>query len=247
MPELPLSGRTALVTGGAVRIGRAIALHLAAEGANVAIHHGRSKAQADEVVAELTAMGVNSCAVQADFAEASPSLAATLFDQIESQLGPVAILVNSAAIFEAGTLVSTTPESWDRHFAINLQAPVWLSQQFARRLPADRDGAIVNLIDWRGLRPPPGHLAYTLTKAALVAATRMLAQELGPRIRVNGVAPGAILPAPGDDPKTFEQRGSRNPLQRTGSPEDIADAIVYLVTARFVTGEIVSVTGGEQL
>lgn len=247
MPELPLTGRAAIVTGGAVRLGRAIALRLAAEGANVCIHYAGSQAAARETTAELAALGVQALAVQADFARDVASAAAEVVSAARHALGPIDLLVNSAAIFEPGTLADTTPDVWRRQLAINLEAPVWLMREFAAQLPADRSGHIVNIADWRGLRPRPGHLAYTLSKAALIAATQLLAQELGPRIQVNAVAPGAILPPPGSDIASFERLADRNPLKRVSSPEEVTNALLYLVRSRFVTGEVLCVTGGEQL
>lgn len=247
MPDLPLAGRNAIITGGAVRLGRAIAVRLATEGANVCIHYSGSVDAAREAVAELSALGVQALAVQADFAVDPVGGAAEVVAASRHALGPIDLLVNSAAIFEPGTLAATSPDNWARHQAINLEAPVWLMREFAAQLPADRCGAIVNIADWRGLRCPPGHFAYTLSKAGLIAATRLLAQELGPRIQVNAIAPGAILPPPGGDQATFERLASRNPLQRVGSPQDVTDAVLYLVQSRFVTGEVLCLTGGEQL
>jgi NAD(P)-dependent dehydrogenase (short-subunit alcohol dehydrogenase family) len=247
MSEAPLAGRNAVVTGGAVRLGRAIALRLATAGANVCIHYGRSVDAARETAAELAALGVQSHAVQGDFSRDCPTVAAQVFATAVQQLGPIDVLVNSAAIFETGTLANTTLDGWDRHLDINLKAPVWMAREFAAQLPVECPGAIVNIVDWRALRPRPGHLAYSIAKAGLVAATKILAQELGPRIRVNAVAPGAILPASGSDPAAFARLGARNPLQTTGHPDDVADAVQYLVASRFVTGEILCVTGGEQL
>ena len=247
MSELPLSGRCALVTGGAVRLGRAIALRLGMAGADVCIHYGSSASEAEATAAELAALGVQSGVVQADFGGDPVAAAETVFRGAGDTLGPVDLLVNSAAIFERGTLADTTAENWDRHLTIDLQAPVWLMREFAEQLLPGRRGTIVNIVDWRGLRPQPGHLAYTIAKAGLIAATRLLAQELGPTITVNAVAPGAILPPPGGDQSEFEQLGERNPLQRVGGPEDVTEAVLYLATSRFVTGEVLCVTGGQQL
>ena len=247
MSELPLSGRNAVVTGGAVRLGRAIALRLASEGANVCIHYGRSAGEAREVVAEMSALGVQAASVQADFGTDPTEAAARVFAEASTAIGPIDLLTNNAAIFEPSHLDDTTAANWDRHLRINLQAPVWLTREFTRQLPVEHRGSIVNVVDWRGLRPVPGHLAYTVSKAGLVAATRLLAQELGPQISVNAVAPGAILPPPGGDLQAFEQLAELNPLQKTGGPEDIADAVLYLATTRFVTGEVICVTGGQQL
>ena len=240
-----LRGQNAIVTGGAVRLGRAMALELARAGVNVCIHYGHSSSEAEATLAELKQFRVQALAVQADFT--SPVSAAWQVMQHALQhLGPVDILVNSAAIFEPATVLETTEDQWDRHFDINLKAPFFLSQQFAAQV--EQAGAsIVNIIDWRGSVPVPGHPAYTLAKAALAAQVKLLAQEFGPKIRVNGIAPGAILPAPGTSPEAFAQRALFNPLQQVGGPADIVRTLMFLLQSPFVTGEIVHISGGEQL
>jgi pteridine reductase len=248
MPQTSLlSGRTALVTGGAVRLGRAIALRLAQDGADVVIHYATSRDDARRVVLEIESLGRRAVAVEGDFSHDTAGATQAAFEQATARLGPVDLLVNSAAIFEPGTLASTTEDAWDRHFDVNLKAPLWMCREFAARLPPERAGHVVNIIDWRGLRPVPGHLAYTLAKGALVAATRLLAQELAPRIQVNAVAPGAILPPPGEGLEYLDRLRDRIPLRRTGTPDDVADAVVFLASSRFITGEVLCVTGGEQL
>ncbi|MBX3444631.1 MAG: SDR family oxidoreductase [Planctomyces sp.] len=241
-----LSGRTAIVTGGAVRIGREIAERLASAGANVCVHCHRHQDEAEAFAAGLRAAGGQAAVVAADFLEPAPA-AKFLTAECRRELGPATILINSAAIFEPATLADLTHDHWQRHLAINLAAPVFLSQAFAAQVPRDESAVIVNIVDWRGSRPEPGHLAYTAAKSGLVAMTKLLAQELGPRIRVNAIAPGAILPGPGQSAGEFERLGRHNPLQRTGEPRDIAEAVLYLAGAGFVTGEMLHVTGGEQL
>jgi NAD(P)-dependent dehydrogenase (short-subunit alcohol dehydrogenase family) len=241
-----LAGTSAIVTGGAVRIGREIGRFLAWHGVNLCVHYGTSEEEASAAVNEFRQLGVKACAVSADLANAS-SAARTIFERAEQELGAIQILINSAAIFEAGTLAETTEESWDRHLSINLKAPFFLTQQLAARLPPNHSGAVINIVDWRGERVIPGHAAYTISKAGLIAQTKLLAQELGPNIRVNAIAPGAILPAPGASPEEFQARSRLNPLRRTGSPNDIVRGIHYLLTSDFVTGEVLHITGGEQL
>jgi pteridine reductase len=246
-----LPGSNAIVTGAAVRVGRAIAVALAESGVNVCVHYGTSDDAAAAAVAEVESHGVRGTRVRADLRD-SIAAAETIVNHARQVLGPVAILVNSASIFEPGTLVGTHEEHFDRHFAVNLKAPFFLAQAFARQVPKGGEGettaAIVNVVDWRALRPPPGHLAYTMTKAALAALTRMLAVELAPRLRVNGIAPGPILPPPGRDREPWAtDKAAEVPLARVGSPSDVADAALYLLRSEFVTGEILHVTGGEQL
>lgn len=241
-----LAGTTAVVTGGAVRIGRAIGRSLAEQGVNICLHYGHSADAARTAVEEFRALGVQATAVQADLAQ--PLAAARhVFESAGRELGEVHILVNNAGIFEAGSLLTTDEENWDRHLTINLKAPFFLTQQFVQQLPRAGEGAVVNIVDWRGERPVPGHDAYTIAKTGLVAQTRLLAQELGPRVRVNAVAPGAILPPPGESQDAFSQRAELNLLEKTGFPDDITEAVLYLLRASFVTGEVLHVTGGQQL
>ncbi len=246
---MSLTGSTAIVTGGAIRIGRAIARKLAEEGINVCIQYHSSNEEAEETVVELTALGVKASKVQANFSD--PIAAAqTIIDHVKLTHGFASILINSAAIFESGTLANTDETNWDMHQTINLKAPFFLTQAFVNQLPqapTSTVAAVVNIVDWRGMRPIPGHIAYTIAKSGLVAQTKILAQELGPRVRVNGIAPGAILPAPGADPQVFEKRGESNPLKRVGNPQEIADAVYFILNSEFMTGEIIHITGGEQL
>ena len=244
MPEL--SGRTAVVTGGAVRIGKAFVEGLARSGARVLIHYGGSREAAAALVRQLRAEGHDVASAQADLAE--PLAAAeAVFAAVRQHFGAADVLVNSAGIFEAGSLESTTEENWDRHMAINLKSPFFLSQAFARQLPADRPGNIVNVIDWRGTHPVPGHAAYTAAKAGLAAMTQLLAQEVGSRIRVNGIAPGAILPPPGWQQAQFERLGEKIPVGRVGNVGNIVDAARFLLCNDFLNGEILHVTGGQEL
>jgi NAD(P)-dependent dehydrogenase (short-subunit alcohol dehydrogenase family) len=243
---MALKGRTAVVTGGAVRLGRSLAERLAREGADVCLHCHSSVAAAAKTLEQIRACGVRATVVQADFSRPAHATRA-VFDHAARELGPVNVLVNSAAIFLPGNLEDTTEADWDRHHNVNLKTPILLSQEFARRLPDGARGHIVNIVDWRGLHPVPGHLAYTLAKSGLVAATRLLAQELAPRIQVNAIAPGAILPPPGEPDAYLERLATRIPLGRTGRPEDVADALVYLLQSEFVTGAVLPVTGGEEL
>jgi pteridine reductase len=243
---MDLRGQNAIVTGGAVRLGLAIAHKLAFEGANVCVHCHSHAGEVQGVLQELRGHGVAACAMAASFTE-PVAAAQAVFERANEELGPVSILVNSAAIFEPATLADTTEDRWKRHLAINLQAPAFLCREFAERLPAGRQGSIVNIVDWRALRPPVGHLPYTVSKAGLVALTQILAQELAPRIQVNAVAPGAILPPPGAGKEALKEMAERNPLKRTGRASDVANAVAYLLKSDFINGEVLHVTGGEEL
>ncbi|MGC9359119.1 MAG: SDR family oxidoreductase [Anaerolineae bacterium] len=242
---MDLEGSVALVTGAAVRLGKALALGLAQAGVDVAVHYNRSIAPAQETVSEIRSLGRRAVAVQADL---SDSVAVQgLVSAVHEALGSIDILVNSAAIFERGTLETTTEELWDRHLAINLKAPFLLCQSFARQLQSDRRGHILNIADWRALRPGKAFVAYTVAKAGLVALTKTLALGLAPQIQVNAIAPGAILPPPGKSDDALQRLVPRIPLGHTGSPEDIVEAALYLLRSDFVTGEVLDVTGGEHL
>jgi NAD(P)-dependent dehydrogenase (short-subunit alcohol dehydrogenase family) len=243
---MELRDRTAVVTGSAVRLGRALALRLAAEGVHVCLHYHGSGAAAEETLAHIRRSGVRGTAIQADLSH--PATAAReIVEHAGTVLGPVDILVNSAAVFGADSLSALREADWDRHLNINLKAPVFLSQAFARQVAPEQCGHIVNIVDWRASRPLPGHLAYTVAKGGLVTATRLLARELAPRIRVNAIAPGAILPPPGEPDAYLDRLAERIPLRQTGAPEDVADALVYLLRSEFVTGEVLHITGGEEL
>jgi pteridine reductase len=241
-----LTGKTAIVTGGAVRIGRALALALAGEGAQIVLHYWHSERQARETLDEIAALGTRGVAVRADLREPCDA-ARTVVEAAVAEFGRADVLVNNAAIFEPGTLATTTGPQWDRHFAINLKAPFFLSQAFVERLGAGRRGHIVNIADWRGTRPDPDYLAYTLTKAALVALTANLARQLGPDVQVNAIAPGAILPPHDRDESYLAERAQRLPLRRSGSTDEVARTLLFLLRSEFITGEVVHVTGGEHL
>ncbi|WP_437184870.1 SDR family oxidoreductase [Planctomicrobium sp. SH668] len=241
-----LAGCSAIVTGGAVRIGREIALALAQRGVNICLHYGTSATEAAETETKIRELGVQSVTVSADLTQPVQA-ARKIFETANNTLGEVQILINSAAIFEAGSLQSTDEENWNRHIAINLQSPFFLSQQLSGQMRSGKSGHIVNIVDWRGERPVPGHAAYTISKAGLIAQTKLLAQELGPNIRVNAIAPGPILPPPGESEHSFQDRAHKNPLRRTGNPQEICRAVMYLLESVFVTGEILHVTGGEEL
>jgi len=243
---MELSGKTAIVTGGAIRIGREICRRLAREGMNICLQFRSSEEEARAAVAGFQAMGIKATAVQADFS--SPIEAArTVINSAMEAHGEISLLVNNASIFETGSVLGTTETDWDRQHTINHKAPFFLTQEFIRRRKSELEGAVVNIVDWRGTHPVPGHLAYTLSKAGLVAQTKILAQELGPLVRVNAIAPGPMLRPESESREAFTARGQLNPLKRIGTATDIADAVHFAATAPFLTGEIIHVTGGEQL
>jgi pteridine reductase len=242
---MELDGKVAIVTGGAVRLGRALALALAEHGIRLVIHYGLSAGPAQKIVTKIKAMGSDALAIQADLSQSGE--APSIVKGAVAHFGQVDILVNSAAIFEPGNWDDTTEANWDRHFAINLKSPFFLSQAFAAHVGPKRAGHIVNIADWRGVRPDTDHVAYTLTKAALIAMTKSLALALAPNIQVNAIAPGMILPPPGEDQSYLERKAGEIPAQRVGSPEEIAKALIFLLRSDFVTGDLIFVTGGEHL
>jgi pteridine reductase len=242
MSELSISGRTALVTGGAARLGRAVALELAARGADIALHYHSSETAAERTAEEIRALGQKCALIGADLRSSdSPGL---IFKTAGDSIGRIDILINSAAVFERGTLQTTTPDLWEKTLAINLRAPFFLSRAFAAQ---SENGDIIFLADSRVRRPTTEFLAYTLAKSALITLTRSLALSLAPGIRVNAVAPGAILPPPGEGEAYLERLVPRIPLKRTGTAEDIVRGIVYLLESPFVTGEVLHIDGGEYL
>ncbi|MBF0162452.1 MAG: SDR family oxidoreductase [Magnetococcales bacterium] len=243
--SLDLAGHTALVTGAGRRIGAACAEALAGAGARVAVHHQHSGAEAEALCQRITRQGGRAEPFAADLTEATrlPLLLAA----VGQRLGRVTILVNNAAIFAPGTLRDTPLTAWQGMLATNLTAPFLLMQAFAQALPPPATGVIINLVDQRVLRPSAGHLAYSVAKSALWQLTQQSALELAPHIRVNAIAPGPILAAAGAAGAAFPQIAAATPLQRPGSPQDIVDALLFLIGHAFITGEMICVDGGEHL
>lgn len=237
--------QVALITGGAQRIGRSIVERLAQEGYAVAIHCNRSTVKAEELADRIRTSGAEAAVVRADLSDAGEVEA--LMEAAVRALGPVTLLVNNASEFEADELTTLTQTQWDRHFAVNLRAPSFLARDFARQLPPDREGSIVNIVDQRVWKPTPQFFSYTLTKAALFAATQTMAQALAPRIRVNAVGPGPTLANERQDAEDFARQGSAVLLGHGAEPGEIADAVIYLARARSVTGQMIAVDGGQHL
>jgi len=237
--------RVALVTGAARRIGRAIALDLAAHGWAVAIHYRSSRADAKRVAGEIAAAGGTAAAFAAELAdlEALPRLLAA----VGRRLGKPELLVNNAAQFDADETGSLEPERWDRQLRVNLAAPVFLAQAFAAQLPADRSGNIVNLVDQRVWKPVPGFFSYQVSKAALWTATQTLAQALAPRIRVNAIGPGPSFPGPRQSAEDFRRQSESVLLRHGPAPEEFGRAVRFLVDMPSVTGQMLALDGGQHL
>jgi NAD(P)-dependent dehydrogenase (short-subunit alcohol dehydrogenase family) len=237
--------KTVLVTGGAKRLGRAIALHLGAHGWSVAVHYNMSQGDAEETVAILHDKGVHAVALNADLSLEDDTQ--RLIARANKAVGPLTALVNNASVFENDTLASMTRASWDKHIETNLRAPLVLAQNFAEQLPEGSEGAIVNLLDQRLLKPTPQYLSYAVSKAGLHWLTFTLAQALGPRIRVNAVAPGPTLRNARQSESHFKKQQASTILGRGATPEDVAAATLYLLEARAVTGQTIAVDGGQHL
>lgn len=235
----------AIVTGAARRVGREIALAMAERGLGVVVHHGTSTVEANVLVNRIRSQGGSAVAVSADLRD--PRAAALAVFAAAVELGEVTTLINSAAVFQNRALPWIDLYHCNVHLSVNLLAPIFLSQQFIRQLGEGRRGHIINILDWRAQRPGADHLIYTSTKAALSSVTKSLALQLAPLVQVNGLAPGAILP-PEDRTNWHEQRAITSiPLKRTGSPKELVDAINFLLDSDFITGEILNISGGEEL
>ncbi len=237
-----LEGKVALVTGAGKRIGRAIALAIGSEGGSVVIHYRGSAEEAGGLSLELEKKGVKSWPIKADF-ERPEDYGALIKKAIDSA-GRLDILVNNASIFEKDSIKDVTFESLKRHMEVNAWAPFTLIRDFAR---ASGRGKVVNLIDARIHGYDWAHVAYILSKHALAVLTRMAAVEFAPDITVNGVSPGLILPPPGMDHSYIDKLKDTNPLKKHGSPEDVAEAVLYILKSDFLTGTVIDVDGGRHL
>jgi NAD(P)-dependent dehydrogenase (short-subunit alcohol dehydrogenase family) len=235
----------ALVTGAARRLGRAIALELASAGYDVAVHFNSSKADAEATAAEIRKRGRKAALVEGDLS--NESQVDTIVPKAARELGALTVLVNNASVFKDDRIDTMTRASWDMHIETNLRAPLVLAQAFAKQLPSGAEGVIVNLLDQAVWKLTPQFLSYTVSKTGLWTLTRTLAQALGPRIRVNGVGPGPTLKAAQQSEANFAKQVDATLLKRAPTPEDIAGAVRYLVSAKAVTGQMIAVDSGEHL
>jgi NAD(P)-dependent dehydrogenase (short-subunit alcohol dehydrogenase family) len=236
---------TALVTGSARRIGRAVALDLARLGWNVAVHCHRSEVEARSTVAEIERAGGRAVALRADLSREDE--VRELMGRAASALGPVRCLVNNASVFDSDTVATATRESWDAHLETNLRAPFVLMQSFSTELPMDATGNVVNVLDERVWNLTPYFVSYTVSKAGLWALTQTMALALAPRIRVNAIGPGPTLPSPRQTQAEFERQCRRMPLQRGTTPEEICAAVRFILDSPAMTGQMIALDGGQHL
>ncbi len=245
----------ALVTGGAKRLGRAMALALAERGIDVAIHYQSSAIAAEELAQEITALGRHAICLRADLLD-EDALAPLVPAAAEGLGGPLQVLINNASIFEEDSIATATRESWDRHIMTNLRAPFVLTQGFAAQCPSPlpdaagepvAQGLVVNMIDQKVRNLTPQHMTYSIAKMGLWAFTRMAAQELGPRIRVNAIGPGPTLQAADQPREAYLASRKATVLERGANPADITAALGYFLDAQAVTGQLLCIDGGEHL
>ena len=235
----------ALVTGGARRIGRAIVEDLARHGWAVAIHHNASHAEAMALATEIASAGGKAVAVAADLTDAD--CIERIIGEATGALGPLTLLVNNASVFEKDTVGTLDRALWHRQMTVNLMTPVFLAEAFARQVPADVEGNVVNLLDQRIWRPTPAYFSYQISKSALHVATETLAQALAPRVRVNGIAPGPVLASAHQTADRFARQIAAIPLQRVPDLADFGRTVRYLVENRSITGQVIALDGGQHL
>lgn len=237
--------RHVLVTGGGKRIGRAIVEKLAGDGWDVAIHYNSSVSEAERAADAVRACGQNAVILQADLKD--EDALGCLITQASTALGGLNALVNNASVFSPDSIEDHTPALWDEHMAVHVRAPFVLSSALYRQLPENVDGAIVNIVDQRVLNPTKHFLSYTLSKMALWDETQVLARALAPRMRVNAVGPGPVLPSTRQRIADFERQAAQTPLERAVDRDEIAAAVAFLLDARSVTGQIIAVDSGQHL
>lgn len=237
--------RTALVTGAGLRIGRAIALTLGADGWAVAVHHRDGAADADETVAMIEAAGGRAVALAAELGDEAET--STLVGRAIKALGPLGCLINNASTFEYDNVESATQQSWESHMAVNLRAPFLLSQAFAQDFPTNSNGVIINILDQRVWNLTPHFVTYTLSKAGLWTLTQTLALALAPQIRVNAIGPGPVLANARQTAAQFQAQCESTPLGHGAKPEEISAAVRFILAAPAMTGQMMALDGGQHL
>jgi NAD(P)-dependent dehydrogenase (short-subunit alcohol dehydrogenase family) len=245
MPPPTGSAPTALITGSARRIGRAIALDLARNGWQVCVHYRRSAGDAEALVGEIRDSGGTGVAIAGDLASAED--VDQLIPKCTAALGPPVCLINNASEFLVDTVASVTPETWDTHLDINLKAPVFLAKSLFLNLPEGAAGNVINIIDQRVWKLTPDFFSYTISKAGLWTATRTLAQALAPRVRVNAIGPGPVLKSVHQTDADFAREAALTLLKRGPTPEEIAAAVRFILASPSLTGQMIALDGGQHL
>lgn len=244
MSEVEKVSQVALVTGSAHRVGKAIALALARDGVDIAVHYYRSAAAAEETAREIQALGRRTLVVGADLADVKAI--ERLFESVADAWGRLDILVNSAASLEALDFLTMTPAQWDRTMAVNLRGPAFCAQAAARLMLGGDGGHIVNVADVIGLRPWIRYPHHSVAKAGVIMLTQVLAARLAPKIKVNAVAPGPVLKPPAMTQTRWQEIGQNSLLGRPGQAEDVAQAVLFLARSNYITGEVLVVDGGSR-
>jgi NAD(P)-dependent dehydrogenase (short-subunit alcohol dehydrogenase family) len=236
---------TVLVTGGAKRIGRQICLGLAEAGFSVVVHHRNSEEESSELVDQIRSLGSEAESVRCDLSE--PGATSQLISKSVDLMGPISHLVNNASVFEHDDIHSMNETSWDLHLSVNAKAQTMLIQSLAREFSGrENRGSVVNILDQKIASPNPDHLSYTASRFAMMGLTEVLARGLAPSIRVNGVAPGHTIASPEQTEEGFRIAQAESPLGTGPTPEDVADAVLFLINAKSVTGQIIFVDSGER-
>ena len=244
MPEMQ-NHATAIVTGAALRLGRAVALDLAKLGWRIGVHYQTSNTEAESLVEEIDRLGSKALALPADLT--SEAQLRGLVQSCAEELGPPTCLINNAARFEWDSIETLDWAGWQAELDVNLRAPIFLTQEFARTLPKDASGCVINMIDQRVWRLTPEFFSYTIAKSALWTATRTLAQALAPRIRVNAIGPGPVLPSLRQSQEDFERECRATPLGRAATVEEVCRAVRFLLDSPSVTGQMIALDSGQHL
>jgi NAD(P)-dependent dehydrogenase (short-subunit alcohol dehydrogenase family) len=237
--------RTALITGAARRIGRAIALDLAAHGWHVGIHYRRSRDEAQKLTEEIAAAGGTAAALAGNLADADE--VRSLIERCADALGAPICLINNAAEFLPDTITSLTSSGWDTHLDVNLKAPVFLARALYLNLPDGAQGNVINIVDQRVWRPTPEFFSYTISKAGLWTATQTLAQAMAPRVRVNAIGPGPVLRSVHQSEQEFADETTATLLKRGPSLPEIAAAVRFILATPSMTGQMIALDGGQHL
>lgn len=245
MVQANTSKQTALITGAANRLGAAFSRGLAEAGYNVIIHYNSSEQDAANLSDEINKAGGNAAFIGADLID--PTARARLIKKAQAPFGPLSVLINNASIFKRDSVETLSQDLWNAHMAVHAEAPAFLAMDFAKQLASDIEGNIINIVDERVLNPAPASFSYHLSKSLLWTATQTMAQSLAPRIRVNAIGPGPILPEAGQASESFEKRGNQNILQRVSTPQDAVAALLFLLNAPSITGQMLAIDGGEHL